>query len=132
MEEKAASPPPLPLKVTPGEVSGRCTVMGPAAARVGEPCEGRSGYGREVEESVRADKKKRRRLQRPMGFVHMFVQVRKILKAAGTKKSEHGGKKCPKECVVDICSLALWLALPHPAAPNSCSLVFWFGTSVLL
>lgn len=96
MEEKATRPPPpLPLKVTPDEVSGRCTVMGPAAARVGEPCEGWAGYGREAAESVRAHKK-RRRLQRPMGFVHTFVQARKILKAAGTKKVSMEERNAPR------------------------------------
>lgn len=40
MEEKRAFPSPLPLKVTPNEVSGRCMVMGLAVAQVGKPFEG--------------------------------------------------------------------------------------------
>lgn len=96
MEEKATPPPPpLPLKVTPDEVPGRCTVMGPAAARVGEPCEaGLAMAGRR--QKVSELTKKRRRLQRPMGFVHMFVQARKILKAAGTKKVSMEERNAPR------------------------------------
>lgn len=136
MEEKATPPPPpLPLKVTPDEVSGRCTVMGPAAARVGEPCEGWSGYGREAAESVRAHKNQET-FAETHGLCAHVCSSQEDTESCWDKKSEHGGKKCPKECVVGVCSLALWLALPHPAAPNSCSLIkvslFWFGTFVLL
>lgn len=40
--------------------------------------------------------KTRRHLQRPMGFVHTFVQARKILKAAGTKKVSTEERNAPR------------------------------------
>lgn len=65
------------------------------------------GAGREP--SVRGDKT-RWLLQTPTGFVPVFVQVRKMLKAAEAK-SEHRGKKCPRNLGI----FALHLALPHPS-----------------
>lgn len=78
--------------------------------------------------------KKGRILQRPTGFVHVFAQAKKTLKAAVTK-SEHRGKKRPSNVWLDICSLDLWLALSHRESLIPCSLnnvsLLWFGTFAL-
>lgn len=78
--------------------------------------------------------KKTRILQRLTGFVHVFVQARKTLKAAVTK-SDNRGKKCPSNVWLDICSLALWLVLSHRECLIPCSLnnvsLLWFGIFAL-
>lgn len=50
--------------------------------------------GAGTEPSARGDKT-RQLLLTPTGLVHVLVHVRMMLKAAEAK-SEHGGKKCPR------------------------------------
>lgn len=110
-------------------------VMGPAAAKVGEPCEGWSIAGRKKKAKCQRWQKRGGLLQRPTGFMDVFVQARKTPKAAGTK-SEHGGKNCPRNmwwifalqpCVLlcltqQLRAPALWIKFPcSPLALLFCS-----------